>query len=428
MTTSLHDRLADLATDAPPGGPAPDLWARGRRYHRRRRAGTALIAGLAVVLLGVLGTTSWQRSSGEPVPAGPTDGLRLPDRFYDPSGHLPGTDDEGPIGPLVAVVGGERADWRGRDTMAIAGVSGTTGEYRYLDIPDRMTPESPVQSADGRWLAYWYGVGERVEGVAVYDTVSGEVDRLAISSDLGLMPDRLLWVGDELWFQIWRYDANGHSTSASGTYVRWEPATGKHREVKRTSAADSMLAGEVAGGALVSGAGHRLRVWDVPPAGVGHDLRTDVKVQEGALMSPDQGRIAAIADPNRPGFSTDEAGQLLVLTVADAGHLASTLVPRQKANELLGWRDRTHVVVVDYDHPGFWSVDVETGERERLTSPAPSGWDPGTLVARDAWAAPRYHAPEPAHPLPPLLVGGLTTGIVLAGLGGLVWWRRRVRP
>ena len=36
--TTLHDRLADLARDqAPTAPPAPELWVRGRRYHRRRR-------------------------------------------------------------------------------------------------------------------------------------------------------------------------------------------------------------------------------------------------------------------------------------------------------------------------------------------------------------------------------------------------------
>ena len=39
--TTLHDRLADLADDAPPGGPAPALGARPALRHRRAGAGTA---------------------------------------------------------------------------------------------------------------------------------------------------------------------------------------------------------------------------------------------------------------------------------------------------------------------------------------------------------------------------------------------------
>ena len=47
--TTLHDRLADLAEDAPPGGPVPHLWSAGVRRHRRVRAvsvlATIVVAG-----------------------------------------------------------------------------------------------------------------------------------------------------------------------------------------------------------------------------------------------------------------------------------------------------------------------------------------------------------------------------------------------
>src|SRR6476619_6318096 len=50
---TLHDRLAELAEDAPRGGaPAAELWARGKRAYRLRAA--ALAAVLLVV--GALGT------------------------------------------------------------------------------------------------------------------------------------------------------------------------------------------------------------------------------------------------------------------------------------------------------------------------------------------------------------------------------------
>src|SRR6478735_5287012 len=106
--TTLHDRLADLAEDAPPGGPAPDLWDRGRRYHRRRRVGTLVISIVVVVLLAGLATMSWSRSRFEPIPAAPAAGsLRLPDQFFLPSPRTPAADD--PIGPLVAVFESPRA-------------------------------------------------------------------------------------------------------------------------------------------------------------------------------------------------------------------------------------------------------------------------------------------------------------------------------
>src|SRR4051812_8665492 len=107
--TTLHDRLADLADDAPPGGPAPDLWERGRRYHRQRRVGTLAIAGAACVALVAIAGLSWQQSGGLPEPAAPPSVERaLPDRLWTPSPWLPGTDEAGPLGPLAAVVGADR--------------------------------------------------------------------------------------------------------------------------------------------------------------------------------------------------------------------------------------------------------------------------------------------------------------------------------
>ena len=50
---TLHDRLADLAEDAPTGGaPAAELWARGKRAHRLRVAGLAA----ALLVVGAVGT------------------------------------------------------------------------------------------------------------------------------------------------------------------------------------------------------------------------------------------------------------------------------------------------------------------------------------------------------------------------------------
>lgn len=43
--TSLHDRLADLAEDAPVGAPTPDLWTAGVRRGRKVRAATVAATG-----------------------------------------------------------------------------------------------------------------------------------------------------------------------------------------------------------------------------------------------------------------------------------------------------------------------------------------------------------------------------------------------
>ena len=177
----------------------------GLRLHRRRRRGTVAIAAAAVVALSALGVASWRLADVDVAPAQPGGGLQLPDQFFTPSRWLPGTDDEGPIGPLAAVAGAERP----ASTNGLVGVS-ATGEYRFLDLPSRAEDDSfgtndVAISADGSRVGYWYeGADATVEGVAVYDTVTGRVDRLAIDSDHGLQMESLVWSGDRLWFEVYR--------------------------------------------------------------------------------------------------------------------------------------------------------------------------------------------------------------------------------
>lgn len=153
--TTLHDRLADLAADAPAGQAEPDLWDRGRRLVRRRRD-TQVIAGATAALVAALGIGWWQQSPGPVAPASAEAELRLPDRFYEPGGWLPGTGDSGPIGPLAAVLGAERSSWTGGD-YGVVGISGATGDYRFLDLPDDAVTDSTTpdvalspDGADGR--------------------------------------------------------------------------------------------------------------------------------------------------------------------------------------------------------------------------------------------------------------------------------------
>ena len=53
--STLHDRLADLAGEAPHPSADPDLWDRGRRYGRRRRVGRGLDRLVAVAARSVAG-------------------------------------------------------------------------------------------------------------------------------------------------------------------------------------------------------------------------------------------------------------------------------------------------------------------------------------------------------------------------------------
>jgi hypothetical protein len=156
--TTLHDRLADLAGDAPHAHPQPGLWDRGQRYRRRRSAGTVVVLAVAAVALVVLGSVTWLRSPSavEPLPADSPGGM--PDHLYAASGWLPGTDDAGPLGPIAALVPAVRQTWTGQEN-AILGVSATTGTYRFLDLPGLATTDLSISppwslSPDGRYVAY----------------------------------------------------------------------------------------------------------------------------------------------------------------------------------------------------------------------------------------------------------------------------------
>src|SRR3954467_4864466 len=109
--TTLHDRLADLAEDAPAAQPEPGLWDQGLRYRRRRRTGRGVVLSMAAVALVVLGSVTWLRSPAavEPLPADSPGGM--PDHIYAASRWLPGTDDSGPLGPIAALFRSERESW-----------------------------------------------------------------------------------------------------------------------------------------------------------------------------------------------------------------------------------------------------------------------------------------------------------------------------
>ncbi len=124
---TLHDRLAELADDAPTGGaPAAELWARGKRAHRLRAA--ALAATLLVV--GAVGTGIGVRlADGDrsgPAPAG-TVGIVLPIE-YPVGEELPDLGDA--PGPLAAIW----VDLAGGGAPEAVGLVAETGTFGTLPI------------------------------------------------------------------------------------------------------------------------------------------------------------------------------------------------------------------------------------------------------------------------------------------------------
>jgi hypothetical protein len=180
---TLHDRLAELADDAPTGGAQPaELWARGKRAHRLRSAGLAA----ALLVVGAVGTdigvhlADGDRSG--PAPAG-TVGIALPIEY--PAGDkLPDLGDT--PGPLAAIWLDPRAGSGAGapEAVGLVAESGTFGTLP-IDLPDD-DPEGPdymtvALSPDGRRMAYPSPTGELI----VHDLVTGDNYSPAIETRAG---------------------------------------------------------------------------------------------------------------------------------------------------------------------------------------------------------------------------------------------------
>ena len=180
---TLHDRLVELADDAPTGGAPPvELWARGKRAQRRRTAAVAV----ALLVVGAVGTGVGVRllegdgSHREPLPA-KTVHIALP-ISYPVEEELPDLGDA--PGPLAAVwlatgadSGPDATDDGAPEAIGLVAETGTFGtlpvdpSFDFDDAFDAGVALSP----DGRRIAYTARSGELV----VHDLVTGDKDEPA---------------------------------------------------------------------------------------------------------------------------------------------------------------------------------------------------------------------------------------------------------
>ncbi|WP_193607210.1 hypothetical protein [Nocardioides lijunqiniae] len=448
--TSLHDRLADLAEHAPAGAPpdassGDDLWQRGRRYGRRRRLETLT---LTLVLLAAVGSLVGALLPATTYDVGPADaqaGLRLPDRLQVPSPWAPGTDDVGELGPLAAVVPAERRTWSSTST-GVAGVS-TDGDYAFLDLPGLSSGRGLQEgarvalSADGRHVAYPLAGtpagepnrmdGDTFVGVAIYDTVTGEVDRHQVETEHGIDVSGLVWAGDTLWLQYGQWDQaadEGAETGTGSDYLLYTWPLGQRP--RRFDGPRPDLLPQAGLPTRVVAPGARLEVYDGDGTALSRVLRPDVRPESAAVLNPSGTRVAVLGDPDGdPGTRSSDASPLLAGVVPAGPDVDVTTEPVDdvRADDIWGWRDDWTVVVRAYSANALLSVDVNTGATERLVRLPQDGSSSEVVVAQDALAAPTFSAPDAPYVLDPRLRLALVVlGVLLAGLG-IVLWRRRGR-
>lgn len=453
----LREQLAELADDvAVPHDPASDsdLWDRGRRYARRRRRGTVAAVLSTVIALVALGAVVELRSP-DPMPAAPTPegSLGLPDRVWEPSPWLPGTDETGPPGPLAMLRPTDRGTWWGmRD--GVVGISARTGEYRFLDLPGARyaaASDGGVSlSPDGRKVAYWtadgttrgehtdVGNGRAATGVAIYDTTSGEVVRAAFESEHGFRDAELVWQDAEtLLIEQGPYvrDHFGDlgSSSQGKPLVRWRPP-GPPTPLEGWG----MWAPDSNGRGTLTVDGNRwTHIMTGPRAGSRFRLRP-APLNAHLAVSPSATRAAYIRAPHPRGSRVPNALFVADLTgPAQRGERepGTRVGTRRWFNDVVGWIDERRVVVGRFKLRGDGSrdllaIDVETGDAEVLvrdgSSPCCAG--PTAMIAADLLGAPTFTAEAPPRPWDPRVIAGLGLGVLLAGGAGIIAWRRRVAP
>jgi hypothetical protein len=243
MTTHLREELTALA-DTQTFSPDPAAWDRGRRARRRDRvvrgaaamAVVAVVAGSAVLV-------------ARPDPVGPAD-----DPVRD--GAIPSRIPE-PDGPVVTDLAFGRASVAYVDDFVQPIlVSATTGEARYVDLPDfpelvtrdmRRWMRGPwlALSPDGDRLAYPVGTAvERDHGVAslsigfyrVVDLTTGETELVDLPPSSG-MPLAMSWTADgQIAVDVFGRPTRRTSETNPPPTISWtiDPATGDSRSAPLT--------------------------------------------------------------------------------------------------------------------------------------------------------------------------------------------------
>lgn len=437
----LTDLLEELAREAPTGGAPPgQLWRRGRRMARTRRVGTVAIAAAACLLLIALGAVTWQQRAVEPPVTDTETKTYVPARIYRPSPYLPGTDDQGPPGVLIATMQTERKGWADRG-FGLVGVSATTGDYRFLDLPDAH-PEylgDAALSPDGRHVAYWITgsvpdpLPERpkvpsssafsdlppIVGYAVYDTVTGEVERQVQRTQHGIGGQAFVWfdpehlgvaygqmrdccsvapspshvydlasgTADALSVDIAMTSTNGHGTLIDGS-----------DDTEQRSGTSTLI------GTDGSTTSVRTRISDAPR----------VSGSMFTVLSPDATKVAFLTGSSAP--------DTVELVDIDDGNTRTIDI---QSLGIVAWLDATHLAAYaerpdDEAHLDLLSVDVRDGSTTTFVRNADEA-----RFAINLLDSPVRDQPAPPEPWSPWRITGTAAAIVAGAAIAILAWRRR---
>lgn len=393
MSTDLRERLRDLADDAPRDAVvAGDVWRRGVRRRRLRRAGAVVLTAVAVI--GVLGAGSWLpwvTPTLPPPPAGPAETRGIPELVAPPD---PWAEPTRTPGALSAISIAARSTPQGltdhQSQWALFGVSATDGISRFLDVPARprsLDPGFAALSPDGTLLAYTRTAprrqpgarrrGVEVRGWDVLDTTTGEVRELRVPGQEALPGAgtyEISFSGDGRYL-LTNFSLTGSNGDKDDSLVVWDVATGEHTVAEGPG--HYWLPGPATAPTAVAWNRWRSVLTFDPATGVRDRVVLPHQVVE-ASWSPDRQTLAYIG--HRGDSPTTRAPWRLHVDTAGAGAEPRRLDVGISPGQILGWTDDTHVVVSRYGPREARVVDTESGE-----------WEPLDLAqADDALMVPRY--------------------------------------
>jgi hypothetical protein len=421
---TLHERFADLVEEAPTSPTPAGIWSDGRHRARRRRVGTAVVAAVTLLALAGVGGLAAHRAAA-PGYAGADSTPALPNRIYHPSPWLGGTGDQ-PPGRLSMLIPGKRGGWP-HYHWGMVGVSATTGVYRYLDIPGCVSVDGI--SPDGLHVSCFTGSGSGsgsgrsgqvvVDGLAIYDTVTGHVDRWSSPSGR-LALNTVTWASND-----------AVAFRAGDTSYVWELGQGEPRAVPTRLTLRASAAGSTG---LYQSGPHGYFYLDPTHRPVRIHLgNVDRRTLAGAALSRSRRRLA-VTQPT-------DTGTRLLVGYRGPGRSVTRLLPVDAAlmrPRIVGWADEHHLLVVNQVSPAgrdgsapryaLDRVDVDTGQMELVASMSDQQTSWGALFASSLLGAPTRDFPAPPHPINQRLELGLVVGLLCLGGVGLVVWRRRVRP